>query len=183
MKVVDSTNRVTVADIWKAVGEEVTTRWETLGQMDSKVHWQYGAEAAELIDEFPAMAVYKAIAIKAGKSSQTIRKAYYTFKAFDAETRVKYEACPYSIFQHARTQDNPIDILEYYINNRSSVDEVEAVYPEIENRDFENEFQAQGISRIFYGVYREVYGIEPFLKARVMEHIKEIEAIIKQVNQ
>lgn len=180
--VVDST-QFTIEDVYQAVGEKVTARWEALGQTDSKIHWQYGAEADALIPEFPAGIVYKAIAKKAGKSSQTIRKAWYTFKAFDAATREKYDLCPYSIFQHARTQKDPIAVLQHYIDNRSSVDEVEAIYPTVEDEDFEKEFESKGFIRIFYGIWREVFGIAPELKREVDYHLKEIQKIIEKANQ
>lgn len=174
----------TVSDIYQAVGEEVTARWEALGQTDSKIHWAYGAEADALIPEFPAGVVYKAIAKKAGKSSQTIRKAYYTFLAFDAETRAKYDLCPYSIFQHARTQDKPIEVLDHYINNRSSVDEVETVYPEIEDKTLVDEIKKEGLDRgLFFGIFREIFGLDDFSRARVIEYLKEIQLIIKKANE
>jgi len=84
--VVDSNNpkhAVTVPALLELVGETTRAKWRAIGDMDSKIHWQYGAEADALISEgYPAMVVYKAIAIEAGKSSQTIRKAYYTFTSF-----------------------------------------------------------------------------------------------------
>jgi hypothetical protein len=85
---------LTVPQVYELVGDDVVRRWERLGDMDSKIHWQYGAEADALISEgVPSMLVYKAIAIKVGKSSQVIRKAYYTYTAFTKETRAKYDAC------------------------------------------------------------------------------------------
>jgi len=172
----------TVPQIYQAVGEEITHRWEALGQMDSKVHWSYGAEADALIPEFPAMLVYKAIALKAGRTSQTIRKAYYTFKRFDNAIREKYNLCPYTIFQHAATQKDPIKVLEHYVAHRS-VDEIETVFPLIENEELEKEFMSYNYPRIFYGIVRETYGLEPFLKARVNECLKEIQQIIEEANK
>lgn len=173
----------TVPQVFALVGEDVCLRWESLGQMDSKVHWAYGAEAEQLISEnVPAGLVYKAIGIKAGKSSQTIRKAYYTFKAFTPEQRDQYALCPYSIFQHARTQKKPEKVLQHYINNRTSVDEIEALFPVIENEELEKEFSTRGYPRMFYGIYREAWGIDPFFKARIEEHLTEIKNIFEQVN-
>jgi len=129
------------------------------------------------------MLAYKAIAIKAGKSSQTIRKAYYTFKAFTAEQRKQYDLCPYSVFQIARTQDDPEEVLKEYIDKRASVDELELSYPEITNKELEKEFKARGYPRIYYGIYREIYGIDEFLKNRVIEHLQGISEILEQVNK
>lgn len=185
-RLVESTTRhnLTVPQLFDMVGDDTTRRWEVLGQTDSKVHWAYGAEADALIAEgFAAMTVYKAIAIKAGKGSQTIRKAYYTYKAFDAQTREKYDLAPYSVFQHARTQKEPIKVLEHYIQNRASLDEIEKLYPIIEDEEFEKYFNGQGYPRIFYGIAREIYGIDPFMKARVEEHLHDIRIILDEVNK
>jgi len=174
----------TVPQVFQLVGEEVCARWERLGEIDSKTHWAYGMEAEALIAEnVPAMIAYKAIAIKAGKRSQTIRKAYYTYKAFNDEQRKKYDLCPYSVFQIARSQDEPEKVLQEYIDKQASVDEIEISYPEITNRELENEFKARGYPRIFYGIYREIFGIDPFLKARVLEHLQDINEILEQVNK
>jgi len=174
----------TVPQVFALVGDEVCARWERLGEIDSKTHWAYGLEAEALIAEnVPAMLAYKAIAIKAGKRSQTIRKAYYTFKSFTPEQRQKYELCPYSVFQIARTQNKPEEVLQEYIDKRASVDEMEISYPEVVNDDLENEFKSRGYPRIFYGIYREIFGIEPFLKARVLEHLQGINEILEQVNK
>ena len=178
-------NVKTVPQVFELVGEDICARWEKLGTMDSKVHWAYGGEADQLIAEgIPSMLVYKAIAIKAGKSSQTIRKAYYTFKAFTVEQRAEFEIAPYSIFQHARTCADPIEVLQYYKDNRTSLDEIEIVYPPApENVELDKEFKAKGYPRMFYGVYRELWGCDPFLRARADELIKELDEIIKQVNK
>lgn len=179
----NTTPSVTVPQLLEAVGEAVTARWETLGLTDDKIQWQYGKEADELIPEFPAMTVYKAIAIKTGKTSQTIRKAYYTYKAYTQATREKYHLVPYAVFAHARTQKDPLVVLEHYVNNQASMDEIEKVFPVVEDEAVEKEFQSFGLDRIFYGVFREVFGLSPFLKARVMEHIKEIQIIIREANK
>lgn len=183
--VLDSTNRITtVPQVFDLVGPDVTARWEKLGDMDSKIHWSYGREAEALIAErVPKMLAFKAIAIKAGKGSQTVRKAYYTFIAFTDEQRKDFDLCPYSIFLIARGQSNPEEVLQYYIDHRASVDEVEIEYPEVGDNEIEKEFIARGYPRYFYGIYREIYGISPFLKAIVQEHLDDIADIIKQVNK
>jgi len=183
---VETYHRVTtVPQVFDLVGEEVCARWEKIGALESKAHWAYGGEAEQLIAEgIPAMLAYKAIAIKAGNSSQTIRKAYYTYKAFTAEQRAEFEIAPYSIFQHARTCKDPIKVLQYYKDNRTSLDEVEIVFPAVpENEELEKEFQGKNLPRIFYGVYRELWGCDPFLRARADELIKELNEIIEQVNK
>lgn len=185
MTVVKNTTpeRVTVPQLLLAVGEKVIARWEALGQTDDKIQWQYGAEADALIPEFPAMVVYKAIAIKTGRTSQTIRKAWYTYKAFTPELRERYNLVPYSVFAHARMKDNPEEILKYYVEHQSTPDEIEEKFPIVEDEDIETAFKSAGIDRIFYSVFREVYGYDPFLKARVMEYIKEIQTIIREANK
>ena len=184
---VQSTTRplvTTVPEVFALVGETVCARWEAIGQMDSKVHWAYGMEAESLITEgVPSMLAYKAIAIKAGKNSQTIRKAYYTYTAFTKEQRAKYDACPYSVFAIARNQPDPEKVLQEYVNNRCSLDELEVIYPERGDETLEREFIERGYPRMFYGIYREIFGIDPFLKARCEEAMREILDIIKQANE
>jgi len=175
--------QVTVPQLFEAVGDAVTARWETLGITDDKIQWQYGKEADDLIPEFPAGVVYKAIAIKTGKTSQTIRKCYYTYKAYTKEQREKYNLVPYAVFAHARLTDNKEEVLRHYLDKQSSVDEIENNFPVVEDVEIEKEFKAQNLDRIFYGVFREVFGLDSFLKARVMEHIKEIQTIIRTANK
>lgn len=174
---------VTVPQLYAAVGEKVTAKWEALGQTDDKIQWAYGAEADALIPEFPSMTVYAAIGKKAGKTSQTIRKAYYVFRAYSSSQREKYNLVPYSVFAHARKMDNREDVLKYYVDHQSTPDEIEEKYPDIEDADIEEEFTKFGFDRIFYSVFREVWGLDPFLKSRVMELVKEIQDIIKKANE
>jgi hypothetical protein len=176
----------TVPQLLEAVGDEVITRWESLAETETKIQWAYGREADALIPEFPAMIVYKAIAVKTGKSAESIRKYYYTYKAFTDAEREKYEVIPYSFFAHARLYKAPIEVLDYCMDKRASLDEIERVFPVTEyegDKEFDRDFTAQGFSRIFYGVWREIYAADPFLKARAVESIKELEAIIKELNK
>lgn len=176
--------RVTVPQLLLAVGEKVIARWEALGQTDDKIQWQYGAEADALVPEFPPMTVYKAIAIKTGRTAQTIRKAYYTYKAFTAEQREKYNLVPYAVFAHARLKDKPEEVLKYYVEHQSTPDEIEEKFPIIEGEEeVEAAFRVERLDRIFYSVFREAYGLPPFLKARVIEHIKDIQEIIREANK
>lgn len=174
----------TVPALLSAVGEETCNRWTAIGQTDNKVHWQYGIEAEALISEGARVGVVcKAIAVKAGRSSETIRKAYYTYTAFTAAERKRYDLCPYSVFQHARTQEKPLEVLQYYIDNQSSVDEVETVYPEpSKDAEFDKYFASTKLPRIFYGIERELYGINPIWKQEADEHIRQIIEIIERAN-
>lgn len=171
--------RLTVQQLLAVVGDKVIARWEALGQTDDKIQWQYGAEADAIIPEFPPMVVYKAIAIKTGRTSQTIRKAYYTYKAFTAAQREQYNLVPYSVFAHARMKDNPEEVLKYYVEHQSTPDEIEEKFPIVEDEEMEKAFKAAGLDRIFYSVFREMYGIDPFLKARIMDNIREIQDILR----
>ncbi len=181
--VVKNTNPVTVPQLYQAVGEEVTARWEALGQTDDKIQWAYGKEADEIIPEFPAMTVYKAIAVKTGKTSQTIRKAYYTYKAYTDEQRERFHLAPYSVFAHARLTDNKEEVLQYYVDHQSTPDEIEEKYPVVDNKEIEAEFKRYNIDRIFYSVFREVYGLDVISKAQVVEYIKKIQQIINEANE
>lgn len=181
-QLVQNTSPVTTTEIYKLVGEKVTARWVALGQIDSDTHWAYGREAEALIPEFPAMVVYAAIAKKAGKKSETIRRAYYTYKKFDEATREKYNLAPYSVFRHAATQPDPEAVLKHYIEKNCSVDEIEAVFQDENNGDlFEEYFRSSGYDRIFYGVFREVYGTGRV--SEVKQHVDAIVQIIKEVNE
>jgi hypothetical protein len=188
-KQVDSTlslsSITTVPALLAMVGEATCNRWVAIGQTDSKVHWQYGKEAEALISEGARVGVVcKAIAVKAGRSSETVRKAYYTYTSFTEAERKQYDLCPYSIFQHARTQEKPLEVLQYYIDNQASVDEVETVYPPIgDDKEFDTYFNATKYPRYFYGICRELYGIDPIWKQEADEHLKALNEIIKQVNK
>ncbi len=175
----------TVPALLEFVGDTVQNRWVAIGQTDSKVHWRYGWEAEQLISEGARVGVVcKAIAVKAGKSSETIRKAFYTYTSFTAEERKQYDLCPYSIFQHARTQEKPLEVLQYYIDHQASVDEIETVYPEIsKDAEFDKYFVGTKLPRIFYGIERELYGIDPIWKQEADEHIKALNEIIQKVNE
>ena len=106
-----------VGDVYQMVGEDICAKWEALGQTDSHVHWAYGAEADAIISEgVPAMLAYKAIAKKAGKRSETIRQAYYTYRAFTATQREQYDLCPYSVFRAAKNATAPLEVLQHYID-------------------------------------------------------------------
>lgn len=174
----------TVPEVFALVGDEVCAKWEKLGDMDSKIHWQYGMEAEALIAEgVRAMLVYKAIAIKAGKSSETIKRAYYTFCAFTAEQRKQYDLAPYSVFRHAAQCDDPESVLRHYIDNRTSVDEVETVYPLEGGKEIEAEFKALDYPRWAYGIFREIFGIDPAKKKKVLLYLAVIKRIIDEVNK
>ncbi len=175
----------TVPQVFALVGDDVVSRWEKLGEIDSKTHWAYGAEAESLIAEgVPAMLVYKAIAIKAGKRSETIRQAYYTFRAYTQAEREKYAAAPYSVFRHAKDTDDKIAALEHYVSNRASVDEVETVYPARDEEDAEadREFRTYDLPRMFFGIYREIYGAAPGVVKKVVSYLRVLKRIIDEVN-
>ena len=186
MTMVHNNNITTVPQVFALVGDDVIAKWERLGEIDSKTHWAYGAEAEALIAEgVPAMLVYKAIAIKTGKRSETIRQAYYTFRAYTPAEREKYAAAPYSVFRHAKDTDDKISVLEHYINNRASVDEIETVFParEAEDADIEREFRALDMPRMFYGIYREIYGASPAVVKKVISYLRVLKRIIDEVNR
>ncbi len=173
----------TVPALLQAVGDDVQTRWETLGQADGKIHWAYGREADALISEGAKVGIVcKAIAIKAGKSFETIRKAYYTYKRFTDTQRDQFHLCPYSIFQHAATTKRPVEVLQYYLDNRTSVEEIETVFPPMMD-DVQKAFVTSGYPRIFYGVYREIYGLDELKRREAQGHIDALNKIIQEANQ
>lgn len=143
---------------------DAAKRWEALGQQDSNIHWMYGQECGLLITAgVPAMLAYAAIGRKAGKTSQTIRKSYYTYKTFSDEQREEFHLVPYSVFQHARSADNPDEVLQYYQdeNGKSgcSVDEIEAVFPLTETEEERDGFKNSDMPRYLYGAWRQMIGL------------------------
>jgi len=174
----------TVPALLNAVGEETCNRWVALGQTDSKIHWAYGREVDALVSEGAKVGIVcKAIAVKAGKDSQTIRKAWYTFKSYTDEERKEYDLAPYSVFQQARTQENKIEVLKYYIENRASVDEILVKFPEVEDKEFDAYFKSTNLPRIFYSIERELWGIDPVWKQEADGHIKSLREIIEKFNK
>lgn len=160
-RVVISTKISTVSEVYARVGEETIHRWETLGKMDSDIHWAYGQEAKDLIERYcvPSMLAYTAIGRKAGKSSQTIRKSFYTYKTFTDAQREQYHTAPYSVFAHARTCDDPEAVLQYYADERCGVDEIEAVFRQGDDIEFMNEFRRSKFPQYLVGAYRRLMGL------------------------
>jgi hypothetical protein len=74
-------------------------------------------------------------------------------------------------------------VLKYYADYQSTPDEIEEKFPVSDNEEIENEFIRFGLDRIFYSVFREVFGLDPFLKSRVVELVKEIQEIIRGANK
>lgn len=180
-RVVVSTNEWTVSRVYQYVGEHTINRWVALGETDTKIHWAYGREANDLIDKgIPAMVVYLAIGRKAGKSSQTIRKSYYTFKTFTDAQREEFCHVPYSVFQHARTCDDPEAVLQYYTDEQNcTVDEVEAVFRQGEDVEFINEFKRSDFPQYLVGAYRRLMGLPEPKRERAKELMTELVEILK----
>jgi len=170
---------ITVSEIWSTVGEEICAKWEALGQTESSINWGYGREAEVLIAEgYPAMQVYKAIAIKACVSSQTVRKSYNVYMAFDEATRRKYDLCPFGVFQIARGHDQPEKVLKYYLEKRCSIDELKEVFPN-EKSEKREKFETMGYPRYFWGILREIYGTPR--QAEAIEHLDWLNEYIKEL--
>lgn len=176
--VVDSTNW-TIGRIYSEF-PEAASRWEALGQQDSDIHWAYGRESDALIQRgIPAMLVYSAIGRKAGKSAQTIRKSYYTYRTFTDAQREEYHLVPYSVFAHARSCENPEEVLEYYRDEGGcSIDEIEAVFPLTETDDEREQFKASAFPRYLYGAWRAMLGIKR--RADAEHHLREFQKIVEE---
>lgn len=157
---------------------EAVSRWEALGQADTNIHWAYGQEADALITHgVPAMLVYAAIGRKAGVKSQTIRKAYYTWKTFTDAQREQYHLVPYSVFRHARTCDNPEAVLEYYVNEGGvSVDEIEIVFPANEEAE---EFEKADYPRYLVGAWRRLVGLPATIRTQAEFHLREFARLVE----
>lgn len=171
----------TVAALYQYVGEETLSRWQALGQADSDIHWAYGREAGALIEKgIPAMLVYLAIARKAGKSSQTIRKSYYTYKTFTDAQREEFHNAPYTVFQHARTCDDPDAVLRYYADEQGcTVDEIEAVFKQGEDEEFKNEFKQSNFPAYLVGAYRRLVGLSKPKRSKAEQLLREFIEVVK----
>ena len=154
--------------------------WESLGQQDSNIHWEYGKHADALIrNGVPNMIAYTAIGRKAGRTSQTIRKAYYTYKAFPDAIREQYHLVPYSVFKHARACEAPEEVLQYYVDEAGcSIDEVEAVFPLTETGDERSEFIKSEFPRYLYGAYRQMIGLNG-KREQAEYHLREFVKIVE----
>jgi len=182
MRLVQNTTAfISVSDVYSLVGEDVCARWVALGQVDSAVHWKYGEEAEVLISEgVPNMLAYKAIAKKAGKKQETIRQAYYTYKAFTPDQRTQYDLCPYSVFRHAKSTAAPLEVLQYYIDHLATVDEVEEIYPVTGEDEFETDFIKTGFPRMFYLIYREIWGTPSAIRNKIISYLRVIQRVIEE---
>jgi hypothetical protein len=163
---------------------EAASRWEALGQQDSDIHWAYGREADALIARgVPNMLAYSAIGRKAGRGSQTIRKAYYTYMAFPDAMREQYHLVPYSVFRHARSCDNPDAVLEYYITENGKhgcgVDEIEAVFPLTETDEARESFAASKFPRYLYGAWRQMIGLNG-TRTEAEYHLNEFVRLVEE---
>lgn len=156
---------------------EAVSRWEALGQADGNIQWQYGREASALIDNgVPAMLVYSAIGKKAGVTSQTVRKAYYTWRAFPDAVREQYHLVPYTVFRHARACDNPEEVLQYYVDEGGpSVDEIEQVFPLTE----EAQETVSEFPRYAVGIWRRMVGLPVDARERAEELLRELVTILE----
>ena len=152
-------------------------RWEALGQAESDIHWAYGREADALITAgVPAMLAYSAIGRKAGVTSQTIRKAYYTYKTFTNAQREEYCLVPYSVFRHARTCEDPEAVLKYYVEEGGpSVDEIEAVF----QAGDDDEQAKPEYPRYTVGIWRRMIGLPAEARARAEVLLNELVTILE----
>ena len=169
----------TVPQLYAALGDDILDRWQALGQQSDKIQWEIGKEADALIaEDFRPMLVYKAIALKVGRSSETVRQCYYTFKSFDGQIREKYHLVPYTVFNRARMTDNKIEVLEHYLQSQS-VDEVETVFPIAGDKSVETDFRKMEYPRCFYGIYRETYYLPDARRVRISELLNEIKKLME----
>lgn len=148
----------TIDRIYQSVPESDLQELEESGTAADNIHWLWGRKAAEWIRRgLPSMWVYAAVAKKVGRSSVTIRQCYYTFKAFqDIEFD---ERVPYSVYNHARQWSDPDEVINYYMEQRCSVDEVETVFRISETEDEREQFAQTNLPRFLVGAWREMYGL------------------------
>ena len=166
----------TVTEIYSHFPDAVK-RWEKLGHVESDIHWAYGREADALITAgVPSMLAYSAIGRKAGVTSQTIRKAYYTWQMFTDAQREEYGLVPYSVFRHARTCDDPEAVLKYYVEEGGpSVDEIEQVFPSGDT----DEQEKSEYPRYTVGIWRRMIGLPAEARARAEVLLNELVTILE----
>jgi len=170
----------TIGKIYQFVGEDTLSRWEALGQTDSDIHWAYGMEANALVEQgIPSMLVYVAIGRKAGKSAETIRKSFYTWRAYTGAQREEYHLAPYSVFDHARMCEKPEEVLQYYIAEQCGFDEIKAAFRAGEE---EKEFPYSDFPRYLAGAYRQMLGWKTENRKRGEELLDEFEKLRKAEN-
>lgn len=150
------TSEWSVDRIYQSVPESDLLELDASGTAADNIHWLWGRKAAEWIRRgLPSMYVYAAIAKKVGRSAVTIRQCYYTYKAFQD---VEYdERVPYSVYNHARQWNDPDAVINYYIENHCSVDEVEAVFRVSDSDD--EQFTNTNLPRFLVGAWREMRGL------------------------
>jgi hypothetical protein len=172
--------QLTVTDIFRAVGDDIINKWVAIGNQHGKVHIAFGQAAAELIPEFPAMLVYRAIAIKAGVSESVVRRSHYTVRDIAPELWQKYHMLSYSIFQHAAACGEPEKVLQYAMENEASVRDVEATFPLSDPPEEDADWTARKYPPYFYGIWRELRGRDAATREYVIARMDEILFVISR---
>jgi len=132
-----------------------------------------------VVMQVPSMLVYVAIGRKAGKSAETIRKSFYTWRAYTGAQREEYHLAPYSVFDHARMCEKPEEVLQYYIAEQCGFDEIKAAFRAGEE---EKEFPYSDFPRYLAGAYRQMLGWKTENRKRGEELLDEFEKLRKAEN-
>ena len=169
----------TVERVYQTMTEQELAELEASGQAVDNVHWYWGRVVAERISAgVPCMIAYAAIAKKVGRGKSTIAQCYYTWKTFrDVEHN---ELVPYSVYNHARQWTEPDEVLTYYMEQRCSVDEVEAVFRISEEPAERETFAKTELPRYFVGAWREMVGLP---KERYELALKKLHEFMEIVNE
>ena len=148
----------TIERVYRGMTDAELNELEASGQAVDNVHLYWGRAVAERIAAgVPAMYAYAAIAKKVGRGKSTIAQCYYTWKTFrDVELD---ERVPYSVLNHARQWEDPDEVIDYYLEQRCSVDEVEAVFRVREGEEERELFRQSNLPRFLVGAWREAWGL------------------------
>lgn len=167
-----------VARVFEAFPDAVA-RWDALESVGSDFHWSLGREANYLVENgVPAMTAYAAIGRRTGVKSQTVRKAYYTWRAFPDSVREEYHTVPYSVFRHAARYENPEEVLEYYVAEGGvSVEEIEQVFRIGEQDD---EIEKPAFPRYVVGIVRRMLGLPPQKRQTAEALLRDLIALIEE---
>lgn len=168
----------TIHRIYESVPAEELAKLDASGTAADNIHWYWGSVAADWISRgMPKMLVYAAIGKRVGRAASTIAQCYYTFISFGRDETD--ERVPYSVYNHARQWHEPDEVIQYYLDNRCSVDEIETVFRISEPDEEREQFAKTGLPRMFVGVWRAMVGLPAEKRERAIALLREVLEVIE----
>jgi hypothetical protein len=124
-----------IEEILKALPQAEIDELSALGDTRDDTRWQIGDRAREWIDErkLPVGQICRIIGKLTDYGNERVRQLLYTSRFYNErpELRDKYLNLRYSIFEHARTCDDPQAVLEAAMNGSLSPSQVKFTYPPV----------------------------------------------------